>query len=111
MSGFRHIGAADAAALIAEGKADVVDIRDVMSFGAGHIPGARHLTNTNLPDFLAGADRRRPVIVCCYHGHSSQDAAEFLIEHDFAEVYSLDGGIETWRCNHPVESPVEHSAR
>ena len=73
------------------------------AFAAGHIPGAQHLTNQNVAAFLAQGDRQRPLIVCCYHGHSSRDAAEFLAEQGFAEVYSLDGGFEAWRLQQPVE--------
>jgi len=32
--------------------------------------------------------------VVCYHGNSSQSAAAYLVGQGFAEVYSLDGGIE-----------------
>jgi thiosulfate sulfurtransferase len=44
-----------------------------------------------------------PVIVCCYHGISSQQAAQFLIHQGFEEVYSLDGGFEAWRKDQPFE--------
>lgn len=102
MSG-RRISVADAAARIAAGAVTVVDVRDALSFKAGHIPGARLLGNENIRQFLAEADRQRPVIVCCYHGNSSVSAALFLAEQGFAETYSLDGGFEGWRFNHPVE--------
>ena len=41
-------------------------------------------------------DFETPVIVCCYHGISSQQAAQFLIHQGYDEVYSLDGGYEAW---------------
>lgn len=93
-----------AAALMAERAPAIVDIRDPQSFRAGRIPGAIPLDSQSAPDFLAATDRARPVIVCCYHGFSSQGAAGWLAAQGFAEVYSLDGGFEGWRWNHPVES-------
>lgn len=102
MSGVLHLGITDAAEIIERHAADVVDIRDPASFAAGHIAGARHLTNSNLGEFLARTDRARPPIVCCYHGHSSIGAAQFLLEQGFTTVYSLDGGIEGWRFNYPL---------
>ena len=79
----------------------VVDIRDQTSFLQGHIPGAIHLTNESLPDFLRDADFDKPTVVCCYHGISSQQAAQFLISQDFTEVYSLDGGFSQWGMLYP----------
>lgn len=99
----RRISIPDAAALLADGKATVVDIRDALSFQAGHIPGAVHLTNDNVGRFLKETDHARALVVCCYHGNSSISAAAFLAEQGYTEVYSLDGGFEGWRFNHPVE--------
>lgn len=99
----RRISIPDAAALVADGKATVVDIRDALSFQAGHIPGSLHLTNDNVAAFLRDTDHARPLVVACYHGNSSLSAAAFLAEQGFAEVYSLDGGVEGWRFNHPIE--------
>ena len=79
----------------------VVDIRDANAFAASHIPGAIHLTNDSIGDFMREADLDTPTVVCCYHGISSQQAAQFLISQDFTEVYSLDGGFEQWGNTYP----------
>ena len=100
---WRHIDVTAAAALLAEQKADVIDIRDPLAFQAGHIPAAQHLSNQNVGEFLARTGHDRPLIVCCYHGNSSQGAAQFLVEQGYREVYSLDGGFDAWQFNHPVE--------
>jgi len=102
MSRVGHLSVAEASELIAQGKADVVDIRDPASFAAGHIAGAQRLDNANLADYLARADRQRPLIVCCYHGNSSVPAAQYLLQQGFGTVYSLDGGIDAWRFNHAL---------
>jgi len=79
----------------------VVDIRDDNSFRKSHIPAAIHLTNESLSDFIRDADMDAPVVVCCYHGVSSQQAAQFLSSQDFTEVYSLDGGFTDWLLRYP----------
>lgn len=79
----------------------VVDIRDATSFSNGRITDAIHLTNESLADFLREADPDAPVVVCCYHGHSSQQAAQYLVSQDFTQVYSLDGGFTQWQLEYP----------
>ena len=102
MSDFKRIGAEQALKLRNEGGV-IVDIRDSHSFAEGHIPGSTHLDNHSLPDFIAAADLDQPLIVSCYHGHSSQSAAAYLAHQGFSDVYSLDGGFEGWRNQFPQD--------
>lgn len=81
----------------------IVDIRDPASFQLGRIPRSIHLTNENLADFIREADLDAPLVVCCYHGNSSQQAAQFLASQDFTDVYSLDGGFLDWQANYPSD--------
>lgn len=101
MSQFQHIDAASAQPLIEQQSATVVDTRDAMSFSVGHIRGATPLNNDTLGEFMATADKGRTLIVCCYHGNSSQGAAQFLASQGFNRVYSLDGGYEHWKLVYP----------
>lgn len=98
---FQHLSIESLHQALNDNKFVVVDIRDPASFQAGHIPGAIHLSNESLPDFLRDADYDAPVVVCCYHGISSQQAAQFLISQDFTEVFSLDGGFTQWQLVYP----------
>jgi thiosulfate sulfurtransferase len=41
--------------------------------------------------------------VFCYHGNSSQQAAHFLTERDFTDVFCIDGGFEVWRQLFPLQ--------
>ena len=75
----------------------IIDIRDEESFAAGHIESATHIHNNNVQEFISGADRNQPLLVCCYHGNSSQSAAAYFAEQGFDESYSLDGGFEAWQ--------------
>ncbi len=99
--GFKHLHISELQAVINDGNHVVVDIRDPTSFQTSHIPNAIHLTNDNIADFIREADLDAPLVVCCYHGHSSQQAAQFLASQDFTEVYSLDGGFADWQLHYP----------
>ena len=84
--------------LKAQGLSDftIVDIRDPASFSAGSIPDSQILNNQNIEDFISQADKSKPCVVCCYHGHSSQNVASYLADQGFNMIYSLDGGFQAW---------------
>ena len=103
---FKHMNISELQSTLASKSHVVVDIRDQTSFNQGHIPEAIHLSNDNLPDFLRDADYDAPVVVCCYHGISSQQAAAFLISQDFTDVYSLDGGFTQWQTQFANEVEI-----
>ena len=94
---FQCIDQATAISLIDDQQAVVVDIRDPGSFASGHICNAIHLDNQTIGSFLQSTEKSTPVIVCCYHGNSSQGAADFLFQQGFEKSYSLDGGFTAWQ--------------
>ncbi|MCC7516489.1 MAG: thiosulfate sulfurtransferase GlpE [Pseudomonadales bacterium] len=99
---FTCISAAAAKAIMDQGDATIVDIRDPAAFAAGHIAGAFSLNNSNVDEFIRKADLDKPLLVFCYHGHSSQGAADFLAKQGFERVHSVDGGMEGWKQQYPV---------
>ena len=104
MEQFAHISVQETHQKLSESAVRIVDIRDEAAFAAGHIKDSTHLTNGSLNSFMSGVEFNTPVIVCCYHGISSQQAAQFLIHQGFEEVYSLDGGFEAWRKDQSIET-------
>jgi thiosulfate sulfurtransferase len=98
---YRCISPQQAKEIMAAGRALVLDIRDRDSYAQAHMPGARHVDGSTIEDILGEADSSVPLIVCCYHGISSRQAAEFFASRGFTEVYSLDGGFELWRLSYP----------
>lgn len=96
MTKFQDITIEDAKRLMQTHPVTLADIRDADSYHSGHIEGAHHVTNDNLQDFIRNSDLDQALIVYCFHGHSSQPAAQFLLEQGFEEVYSLIGGYTLW---------------
>lgn len=100
----RQIDTPGALQHLAQESAVFVDVRDPASYAAAHIPGAQHVNDHNIEDFLETTPRTRAVIVYCYHGITSMGGAAYLQSKGFEEVYSLRGGFEGWRGGNPIES-------
>ncbi|MGY3571012.1 thiosulfate sulfurtransferase GlpE [Vibrio sp. SCSIO 43135] len=103
MDQFKHIDVVAAQQLLTSSDARLVDIRDPQSFAVAHATGAFHLTNDSIVSFMDEVEFEQPILVMCYHGISSQGAAQYLVNQGFEEVYSVDGGFEAW---HRSELPV-----
>ncbi|MEI6859435.1 MAG: thiosulfate sulfurtransferase GlpE [Shewanella sp.] len=101
MSNFQHFSVNQLIQL-SESSTDIqiVDIRDAASFASGHIEGSVNLNNENIAGFITEANMNQHLIVVCYQGISSQDAARYLVEQGFDDVYSLDGGYQAWHEAH-----------
>ncbi|OLQ93705.1 thiosulfate sulfurtransferase [Vibrio ponticus] len=105
MDQFQHIDVQAAHDLMESAQAHMLDIRDPQSFAVAHASQAFHLTNDTINQFMQEADFEEPILVMCYHGISSQGAAQYLVNQGFEQVYSVDGGFEAWhRANLPVET-------
>lgn len=104
MEQFQHIDVQGAKALLDQGEAKLVDIRDPQSFAVAHPESAYHLTNDSIVQLMNEVEFDQPILVMCYHGISSQGAAQYLVNQGFEQVYSVDGGFEAW---HRAELPIE----
>ena len=93
---FKYISITEAKAVIKSKNAAFVDIRDESSFSNSHIPNAIHLTKNNMDAFLKNKNKYDHLIVYCYHGILSRDAAEFLMNQGFKNAYSLNGGFSEY---------------
>ena len=98
---FKELTPEEAQKFIGAKKVHVVDIRDPQSFEDGHLKGAVNVGDSNLQDFLASAERNQPLICYCYHGISSQMAAEYFVSQGFKEVCHITGGFEGWKSAFP----------
>jgi thiosulfate sulfurtransferase len=108
MENFSHIDVLSAYSLMQQEKAYMVDIRDPQSFAVAHAENAFHLTNDTMMEFMDQVELEQPILVMCYHGISSQGAAQYLINQGFEKVYSVDGGFEAWqRATLPTHSNME----
>jgi len=100
---FKHIDIQQLCELRKKTNVNIDDTRDRQSYEAGHITNAVRLDNNSLPKFINNTPFEEALVVCCYHGNSSQGAANYLSEQGFSEVYSLDGGFELFKVSQPDE--------
>ena len=89
---YKCINVQEAQELLNDPGTVIVDIRDKVSFQAGNIPNSINLSNEDIVDFLDSTDRKAPLLIYCYHGINSKDAAEYFVNNGFHTVFSLDGG-------------------
>lgn len=90
-----------AAALLEAGDAVFMDVRDGATFAAAHIPGAQHVSDATIEEFLEETPKDAKIIVYCYHGNASRGGTAYLLDKGFADVASMSGGFEAWRGRHP----------
>ena len=83
-----------------------VDIRDPGAYSQAHVPGAIHLSDGNVQEFLQNTAKDQAVVVYCYHGNSSMGATGYFIENGFTNVASMSGGFEAWRQVYEQESAL-----
>ncbi len=85
----------------------LIDVREESEWAKDHVKGAKHLSKgiierdieKEIPD--TGAE----IILYCGGGFRSALAAENLQKMGYTNVYSMDGGIRTWReKNYPLAS-------
>jgi hydroxyacylglutathione hydrolase len=84
----------------------LVDVRELSEWRAGHIPGSLHRPYHDLHELPSEIDPERPVAAICASGQRSATAASLLSAHGAREViHVVDGGVPLWgRLGHPVEA-------
>jgi len=74
----------------------LLDVRAPTAYGAGHLPGAISMPLQQLEWRCAQLDRQKETIGYCQQGVSSLVACRVLVNHGFADVKNLTGGIDAW---------------
>ena len=90
--------------IIKSNNSTIIDIRQDEDYASSHVPDAMLVNQSNLDEFIKNTDKNKPLICYCYHGISSQQAADFFEDAGFVNVYSVVGGFEAWRQEYPVVS-------
>ncbi len=80
-------------------RADVqlIDVRGVSEYTAGHIKGAEHIFVGTLQDNLDKVSRDKQVVIHCQAGDRSAIAYSILRKHGFEKVKNYSGGMKDWK--------------
>ena len=97
---YKCISIDEAQELIEKNDVTLLDIRDAGSFAASNIQNSINVSNENIEQILATADKDKPLVVYCYHGNSSKGAADYFFNMGFKETYSINGGFEDWKLKY-----------
>lgn len=95
---FQNVTVDQLTRLVNQKNAQVLDVRPKEAFAQGHIVNA---INMPLEDITAGKVKldklkKKPVVVYCQIGKSSQTASKHLTDAGLEQVFNLKGGINSW---------------
>lgn len=84
----------------------LIDVRepDELTGPLGKIPQSRNVPMQELEKNPEQFPRDKTLVLICRSGHRSLKAANLLAAHGYV-VYSVDGGMQSWRQLHPQTSP------
>ena len=94
-----HVDAAAWNEMLADDDVYVLDVRNDYESAVGAFRGATLANTATFREFPAfvqralAADKQRPVAMYCTGGIRCEKASAYLVEHGFADVRQLDGGI------------------
>jgi rhodanese-related sulfurtransferase len=83
----------------------LIDVRtpDELTGPLGRIPQSRNVPMEELEKNPEQFPRDKTLVLICRSGHRTLKAANLLAEHGYV-VYSVDGGMQSWRELHPLAS-------
>lgn len=88
----------DAARLLREAGAMLVDVREPDEHARERIPGARNLPLSKLEEVEATLHQGKPVLFHCRSGARTQsNAARLAAKAGSMEAYAVAGGLEAWK--------------
>lgn len=82
--------------MIAQENFYLLDVRNEWEYSLCHLPHSIHIPLKDLEYKLELLPLNMAIIVLCHHGVRSLQAASFLVENGFKEVFNLEGGIHQW---------------
>lgn len=74
----------------------LVDMRGPDETAYGIIPGALQLTQDLVRQMHEEWPKNTKIVLYCQRGMRSADGAAYLAGHGFTDVWSLNGGIDSW---------------
>lgn len=88
------------------GEAIVIDVREHREYAAEHLEGSTLIPLSSLHPAALPDRHDQKLVMLCRSGHRSMFACMKLGRAVSAEVYNLDGGIQSWKKHgFPVRQP------
>lgn len=93
-----EIDAESASAWLKAGDIILLDVREKDEQELEGIPGATPMPLSKFDAGKVAEMANKKIVVICFSGRRSKDAAERLIVHGIAEVYSVKDGLLAWKA-------------
>jgi rhodanese-related sulfurtransferase len=90
-----EVSTEETARALAEGSAQIVDVREPYEREAGYVEGSEHVELQQLAGAAQSLDAERPVIFYCRAGSRSLMAAQAFRRAGY-DAYSMAGGLVDW---------------
>jgi rhodanese-related sulfurtransferase len=101
-----EISAKDAAALLREGKARLIDVREPWEFQVASVTGSMLMPMGDVPSRAhQELDPDEHLLILCHHGARSLSVTNWLRQQGFEAAQSVAGGIDAWSCDVDVNVP------
>ncbi len=92
-----EVSPTQAAALLKEGKARLIDVREPWEFETAHIADSVLMPMGDVPARAhQELDPDERIVVMCHHSMRSMNVAVWLRNQGFEQAQSLAGGIDAW---------------
>ena len=108
MDTLREIDAPTLKRWLDEDKAVLIDIREPDEYAREHIAGSRLVPLSRFDAAEVAGDPDRIAVFHCNSGNRTCTLASRVLGMGFAEIYHLDGGIQSWKS---AGLPVERNPR
>ena len=86
--------------LLNRGKTVVVDVRTPEEFAKGHLRDAKNIPLADLAKRIGELDKskNKQIVVVCQSGNRADKAVKLFQNAGFAEVVSLECGVNAWQA-------------
>lgn len=92
-----EISATDAAALLNQKGARLIDVREPWEFETARVDGSLLMPMGDVPSRAhQELDPEERLVVVCHHGIRSMNVTVWLRNQGFEQAQSLRGGIDAW---------------
>lgn len=87
----------DASALLKEGQARLIDVREPWEFATAQVEGSLLMPMSDVPSRAhQELDPDERLLILCHHGARSLSVTNWLRQQGFEAAQSVAGGIESW---------------
>lgn len=105
-----HVTVTSLKHLMDTGSPTIIDVRELWEFEQGHVPGARWLPMSQVPERRQEFASDQPVYLVCRSGNRSGQVAMWLAQQGIRTI-NVAGGTAEWQSHgYPIDStPAERT--